>query len=369
MKKHTQFLLSSVLAIGIASILGCSGGGESAAKTNPGPEIPPFYADLRQLMPAQTNLGYGPQSRTFPVWHLMGPWTAETKQLFRDHMETYHVANDTITELTTDQVQLNWQDVPGEPNMQYVTVTLGLERAGAYDINIGAWCQRPDWLPWPTVGEIHIPQSSRPFQPMAKGACRIGLAAQSCAGVGDVRVLEQSENPPAVKVEVRFSEPLSVQQRAAVSFHYTLSCFPDCGVPENDPIPADRDFVVSDVLWQGDGTVVLGLSGELAGQILQNANMSGALADLTLHATSLPLGYPDRLISLADGGMACAMDEPYGGILANMWSFPETGPSGAVFYATVGGSKQNVNVYPEPTEASREQGHPNPYLLPQDATP
>lgn len=368
MKPNHVYFLSLLLFVALTLAGGCSNGGEAAKHTAPSAAIPPFYVDLRNLTPAQTNLGYGPQARTFPVWHLMGPWTQEAKDQFRENSGVSLVDGHSPSNVSAVGWQLTWEDVPGEPNMQYVTVTVPLEQPGAYNVDIGAWCQRPDWLPWPTVGEIHIPANARPYQPMQNGRCTLSMAAQPCLGIGDVRVLELTGNPAHLKVEMRFTEPVPVEQRAEMSFVHETECFPDCGHPEIEPPPPAQQTIVSDVQWQSADTVVVNVAGSMATPFLQSTHQSGVMATLLVRRANGGFGLPSGLVTLPDGGKVCAMGQDATGGLVNMWTFPETGPSGSVTTSMMQTGKP-PNPYFMPTEASREAGHPNPYLLPADATP
>lgn len=329
----------------------------------PGDDPAPFYADLRAIVQSQTGLGHGIQTRSFPVWHLRGPWDDASKALFRQGVKVVFSDSASLAGRDPQAITdfgLTWQDVQGEPNMSVVTLSLPLSQTGAYTVDIGAWCQRPEWLPWPTVGEIHVPPSSRPWQSMCQGSCAFSLAPDSCPGLGDIRVLDIARSPPRVRVEVTFSEALDSTHQGQVQFYFTERCYPVCDQTATEPQPLSAT-------WPSAQVAVVEVAGAQAEKLLTNVTSSEILAALAVRSPTVGLGVPHELHPAPDGKLTCKLSTELDGVFSNVWSFPEAEPSGACTIWTT--RVTTVNPYPEPTEASREQGHPNPYLLPADTTP
>lgn len=322
-------------------------------------EPPPFYADLRGITQSQTNLGLGTQSRTFPVWHLMGPWDDASRERFKLSMQVRFDNNYHDGQPLTDW-DLSWESVANEPNMARVTVHVPLTRSGAYTVQVGAWCQRPDWMPFSTIGEIHVPASERPWQPMCLGKCAFVLAADSCPGVGDARVVERQVSPPKVVAEFTLSEPYSAEHLADLEFGFHEVCSPDCGHPPKPAVPLAAQ-------WLSPTVAIVEVTGDQAAKLLTSTAESEVLAGIAVLSPHVGFGAPVEVFAMPDGKVSCKMYTVISGAVSNDWTFPETEVGGICNISTPTGLP--ANPYIVPTEAMLEEGHPNPYLLPRDVTP
>jgi hypothetical protein len=327
--------------------------------TVPDWEPPPFYADLRGITQSQTKLGLGTQSRTFPVWHLMGPWDDASRERFKLSMQV-RFDNSNENGGPISDWDLSWESVANEPNMARVTVHVPLTQSGAYTVQVSAWCQRPEWMPFSTIGEIHVPAGDRPWQPMCHGNCAFVLAADSCPGVGDARVVELSASPPKVVAEFTLSEPFSGEHMADLQFSFEEQCSPDCGRSPSPSVPLA-------VQWRSPTVAVVEANGDVASKLLTATTESQVLAAIVMSSPVVGFGVPHELYPTSDGDTACRLAPDMGGAVTNYWAYPEMMPGGNCTVWSPTGLPDNP--YIVPTEAMLEEGHPNPYLPPQDATP